>query len=97
MPTRALISIGAAAAAAVMAAPAVPAAASSSCDAYSHHCTNVKPRKIVRPPTEVLPERSTLPFTGGEIVLMTLAGSGAIGAGTAFVVAGRRRRRATPA
>ena len=34
---------------------------------------------------------STLPFTGGELVLMTALGAGALAGGTALVVAGRRR------
>lgn len=34
---------------------------------------------------------STLPFTGGEIVLITAAGAAAVAAGTAMVVGGRRR------
>lgn len=34
---------------------------------------------------------STLPFTGGESVLLGLAGAGAVAAGTVLVVAARRR------
>lgn len=34
---------------------------------------------------------STLPFTGGELILMTAIGAGALAGGTALVVAGRRR------
>ena len=34
---------------------------------------------------------TTLPFTGGELVLVSLAGAGALAAGTGLVVAGRRR------
>lgn len=37
---------------------------------------------------------STLPFTGGELVLMTAIGAGALAGGTALVVAGRRRGQA---
>ena len=37
---------------------------------------------------------STLPFTGGELVLMTALGAGALAGGTALVVAGRRRAHA---
>jgi len=40
--------------------------------------------------------RGELPFTGGELVLMTLVGAGAVAGGTALVVAGRRRRGAEP-
>lgn len=38
---------------------------------------------------------STLPFTGGELVLLTAVGVGALAGGTALVVAGRRK--ASPA
>ena len=38
-----------------------------------------------------------LPFTGGEVVLMTVVGLGAVAGGTALVVAGRRRQGTTPA
>jgi hypothetical protein len=75
-------------------APTAAFAADPPCDAYSGHCPHVEPTKIVKPPTAVQGERVTLPFTGGEIVLMTLVGGGALGAGAAFVVAGRRRRTA---
>lgn len=34
---------------------------------------------------------STLPFTGGELVLLTALGLGAVAGGTALVVAGRRK------
>ena len=34
---------------------------------------------------------STLPFTGGELVLLTAVGVGALAGGTALVVAGRRK------
>lgn len=37
-------------------------------------------------------EGDTLPFTGGDLVLGALTGLAAVGAGTALVVAGRRRR-----
>ena len=37
---------------------------------------------------------STLPFTGGELVLMTALGAGALAGGTALVIAGRRRTHA---
>lgn len=82
------------AAAGALALPTAAFAANGpTCDAYSRHCTNVEGHKITKPPTEVAGEKATLPFTGGEIVLMTLAGAGAIAGGTAFVVAGRRRRQ----
>lgn len=42
--------------------------------------------------TATTPETpATLPFTGGELVLMTAAGLGALAGGTALVVAGRRK------
>lgn len=34
---------------------------------------------------------ATLPFTGDEVLVLSLAGAGAVAAGTALVVAGRRR------
>ena len=37
-------------------------------------------------------EGRSLPFTGAELVMMTLIGGGAIAGGTMLVVAGRRRR-----
>ncbi|MDQ1706267.1 MAG: hypothetical protein QOF18_2633 [Frankiaceae bacterium] len=73
------------------------AASGPHCDAYSKHCPQVKGHKIVRPPTQVKGEKSTLPFTGAEVVLMTVVGTGALGAGTVFVVAGRRRRHTAAA
>lgn len=36
----------------------------------------------------------TLPFTGGEVVLLSAVGLGAVGAGSLLVVAGRKRRTA---
>lgn len=92
------ISLGAAlvAAGGVFALPSTALAANGPvCDAYSHHCTHVIPRHIVRPPTEVKGEKTVLPFTGAELVAMTVVGGGALGAGTAFVIAGRRRRSTT--
>ena len=69
------------------------AATERHCDAYSHHCTTVQGEKVVKPPTVVEGTKvTTLPFTGAEIVLMTVVGGAALGAGTAFVVSGRRRR-----
>jgi hypothetical protein len=78
--------------AAAWAAGPTPSVPSAPCDAYSGHCPNVDPRQIHRPPTEVLPTRVTLPFSGGELVGMTAAGLVAIGAGTVFVVTHRRRQ-----
>jgi|SRR2546423_3328607 len=74
---------------------AAMAANTAHCDAYSHHCTHVLPQKIVKPPTVVKGEKTTLPFTGAEIVLMTVVGGGALGAGTVLVAGARRRRTRT--
>jgi hypothetical protein len=62
------------------------------CDSYSSSCTptHVKGVKDVRSPHTSV-HGSTLPFTGGEIALMAVAGAGALAAGTMFVAAGRRR------
>jgi hypothetical protein len=72
-------------------------AAPSTCDAYSTECPpEVLPTTITKtPPVQVEGNSSTLPFTGGEVALMSIAGIGAIGAGTVFVVAGRRRKHVT--
>ena len=69
-------------------------AAPDTCDAYSTECPpEVLPTTISRPPAvEVEGNSATLPFTGGEVALMSIAGIGAIGAGTVFVTAGRRRK-----
>jgi ABC-type glycerol-3-phosphate transport system substrate-binding protein len=63
------------------------------CDAYGSNCHKVivKPIRIEKHPgVQVKGEK--LPFTGGEIALMSIAGVGALGAGTMLVAAGRRRR-----
>lgn len=83
-------------AAAVMAPTTAAFAAPAACDAYSHKCTHVEGTKIVKHPA-VEGNGASLPFTGAEIVLMSTVGLGALGAGTVFVVAGRRRRAAVPA
>jgi hypothetical protein len=92
------LAVATAAAGGALLAPtaAFATAATVHCDAYSKKCTHVKGHKITRPPTVVKADRSTLPFTGGEIILMTTVGAAALGAGATFVVAGRRRR-STPA
>ena len=79
----------------VLLAPAAAFADPGTCDGYSQTC--VKPTHIVKPPTEVAAEHNTLPFTGAEVVLMTIVGGGAIGAGAMLVVGGRRRRHVSPA
>lgn len=40
-------------------------------------------------------QSTALPFTGDEVLVLSLAGAGALAAGAAFVVAGRRRHAAT--
>lgn len=61
-------------------------------DEYS----GVIPRQLNRqetPPADVesVSSPSTLPFTGGEVVLLTGLGVGAVAAGAVLVAAGRRR------
>lgn len=94
--------VGGAIASATVLAPAAAAVASpagSNCgSAYSgsqacpqathfHKAHPTQPTSYNRPSTA-----STLPFTGADVAGMTALGVGAIGAGAAFVVAGRRRR-----
>jgi hypothetical protein len=75
----------------IVLAPATAALADpGDCDAYSDTC--VKPRHIVKPPTVVEGTNTTLPFSGGEILPMTVAAGGAIGVGGAMVASARRRR-----
>lgn len=38
---------------------------------------------------------STLPFTGGDVVLLSVIGAGAVAGGAALIAAGRRRTPAT--
>lgn len=63
--------------------------------------TGVLPTTLTRTngsPTGVLSgtanRPSTLPFTGGELVLLATAGASAVGGGVALAVAGRRRKAA---
>jgi hypothetical protein len=49
------------------------------------------PLPPVRQVSTPLSTPSTLPFTGGELVLMTAVGAGVLAGGTALVIAGRRR------
>jgi hypothetical protein len=77
-------------------------ASAQSCDAYSGACEN--PGTVVVPPTGTgggtnagtvvntgAGSGTTLPFTGAELLLLGVVGVGALGGGTAMVVAGRRR------
>lgn len=74
-------------------APAIAfAAGTGTCDAYSQSCANVEGKKITKPPAV---QGSQLPFSGADIVGYSLAGVVTVGAGVAFGVAGRRRRRVT--
>ena len=72
----------------------MPAAAMAAddCDAYSSTCppTEVKGVKETKPEVSGT-NNSKLPFTGGEIAIMAMAGVGALAAGTVLVAAGRRR------
>src|SRR3954451_5514322 len=75
---------------------------SDTCNAYSSTCPSptVSGLHFTRAPGDGSGAQvegtsaSRLPFTGGEIALMVVAGVGAIGAGTVFVATGRRRRSA---
>ncbi len=66
-----------------------------SCDTYSEACVSpkdeVKPRDQVKGVKQV---KRTLPFTGGEFVLLILTGAGTVAGGTALVLAGRRGKHA---
>lgn len=81
---------------AIVVASAAPALAAPACDVYSNNCVQVGGEKFVQQPPSVTVQSNadTLPFTGGEIVLMTLVGGGALGAGVVLVRVGRRRREA---
>lgn len=76
-------------------------ASAQSCDAYSGGCEN--PGTVVPPAgtgtgtgagtvvSTGAGAGTTLPFTGAELLLLGVVGVGALGGGTAMVVAGRRR------
>ena len=79
--------------------PALPAHAADctkTTDGYSHHVVQVCGNKSTRHTSRITPtvrsNAATLPFTGGEIVGMSVAGLALVGGGTMLVVAGRRRR-----
>jgi hypothetical protein len=76
-------------------------ASADTCNAYSSTCPSpsVSGLHFSRNPANapapaVEGTNASLPFTGGEIALMVIAGVGAIGAGSVFVASGRRRRSA---
>jgi hypothetical protein len=80
-----------------LAVGAAPVAfAADNCAAYGSQCPSVAPTTLSATPTvkgtTLTKEPSTLPFTGGEFVLMGSAGAIALGAGSALVLASRRRR-----
>jgi LPXTG-motif cell wall-anchored protein len=54
----------------------------------------VLPTSATKPPVEVEGNSSTLPFTGAEIVGLSVLGLAVIGAGTVLVLAGRKRKHA---
>lgn len=74
-------------------------AALAVCDAYSGVCVEDEVRERNEPgqPQDAdavvrarqAPE--TLPFTGGEVVMLSVLGAGAVAGGAALLVAGRRR------
>ncbi len=82
-------------------------AQTTTCDAYSEGCdtTGVLPDSedqdddtagvAVSSGNRGSGTPSSLPRTGGETVLLGLAGAGALAAGTVLVVAGRRRATAS--
>ncbi len=74
--------------------------AQAACDTYSGGCgvggvivdssdTDVRGTEFSKVPASARPR--TLPFTGGELLLTTAAGLGAVAVGAGFVVGGRRR------
>ena len=78
---------------------ATAAQAQAPCDSYSGGClptTEVKPVGGKKP-TVVKGVKNTLPFTGGEVMLLALTGAGAVTGGTVLVAAGKRRSRKTTA
>lgn len=88
-------------------AVALAGPAAAVCEAYSGGCTEppgVLPTTLTDGTTDSTTTTtnstsnrvgagtpSTLPFTGGEVVLVSVAGAAAIAGGGALVVAGRRR------
>ncbi len=66
------------------------------CDAYSGGCVEVGVLDTTTsvPATTQVGTPTTLPFTGADLALAAAAGIGAVGVGTALVVAGLRRSRA---
>ncbi len=75
------------------------ASAQVACDGYGQTCPVVSGDQMTRDTGGAVNARttpttggpSTLPFTGGDIVLLSLAGAAAVAGGAALVAAGRRR------
>lgn len=93
------VAVAAALGATVVLAPAA-AYANDVCDAYSGVCVpHVGGTVVNRPPTNVegttVVRGGTLPFTGADVALMTVAGVGALAGGTTLLVVARRRRSGT--
>ncbi len=82
-------------------APAAVAADVVACDSYGRTCTPIKGNPLTggstgdRAVSGRTTTPNTLPFTGGDIVLLSVLGAGTLAGGTALVVAGRRRTPAT--
>jgi hypothetical protein len=75
---------------AVVPATSAFAAGTTTCDAYSHKCTQVLGTKFHKP--VIGPNDGSLPFTGAEIAGMVVVGGAALVGGTGIALAGRRRR-----
>lgn len=83
-------------------APAAVAADVVACDSYGRTCPAVLGEQMNRGSNTTggavsgrTSTPDTLPFTGGDIVLLSLLGAGTLAGGAALVVAGRRRTAAT--
>lgn len=75
-----------------------PAAhADTTCDAYSGVCPVVPGKQLPAGEVKAVVVKkpaatpSTLPFTGGDVVLVSVLGAAAVAGGGALLVAGRRR------
>jgi hypothetical protein len=89
----------------LLGAPAAFAKEPVACDAYAQTCPPVRGEttpsvsgtkggvSVVTTTRTSTP--STLPFTGGDVVLISVLGAAAVAGGAALVVAGRRRGVAT--
>ena len=77
----------------IWAVPLVQTVSSSAFAAGSPPPTHVKGVKHVKPPTEVLGEKKTLPFTGAEIAEMAVVGAGMVVGGSTVLDRTRRQRK----